>query len=75
MVLKNIAKSELPTTTYIGRPNPTVINGTISGPPPKPNIDAMRAIENPPIHPQKTLILNSCPQNSIFMIIFLLPLL
>ena len=51
-VLKKIARSELPTTTNIGSPSPTVMSGTINGPPPKPNIEETTAIIKPPIHPK-----------------------
>jgi len=35
MVLKKIARRELPTTTYMGRPSTTAISGTMKGPPPQ----------------------------------------
>jgi hypothetical protein len=57
-VLKKMASRELPTTTYMGRPMPKAIRGTIKGPPPNPNIEATIAITNPPIHPITRFTLN-----------------
>src|SRR5512143_3631908 len=59
-----MARSDLPTTTYIGSPSPTVIRGTMKGPPPKPNIDDTIAMRKPPRPPRMTFTLNSWPQNS-----------
>ena len=58
-VLKKMARSELPTTTYMGSPRTIVISGTMNGPPPKPNMDDTIAIKNPPIQPTTIFILNS----------------
>jgi hypothetical protein len=62
-----MAVKELPTTRYMGSPNPTVIRGTMKGPPPKPNMEATIASKKAPIHPKIILTLNSCPQNSTIM--------
>ena len=40
-VLKKMASRELPTTTYMGRPIPKAIRGTIKGPPPNPGLDQL----------------------------------